>query len=161
MHKERCRRTRRASARSRSLPWSGSLFMGCDCFHADWRGRPGLRSAPLLFVLWGGYAAWVFAIWNSRFRGSRPGSARRFYGVLAIAMTMGLAINYAGLDAVKMLFWSAVINGVLAPPLILLILLLTSNRQLMGDRVNSRTLQIVGWITFVIMAAAAIGMFIT
>jgi Mn2+/Fe2+ NRAMP family transporter len=43
-------------------------------------------------------------------------SARRFYGVLAIAMTTGLAINYAGLDAVKVLFWSAVVNGVLAPP---------------------------------------------
>jgi hypothetical protein len=46
-------------------------------------------------------------------------------------------------------------------PLILLILLLTSNHQLMGDRVNSRALQIAGWITLVVMAAAAIGMFIT
>jgi Mn2+/Fe2+ NRAMP family transporter len=106
------------------------------------------------------YAIAEAAAWKGSLE-KKPRSARRFYGVLAIAMTMGLAINYAGLDAVKMLFWSAVVNGVLAPPLILLILLLTSNHQLMGDRVNSRALQIVGWITFVIMAVAAIGMFIT
>ena len=106
------------------------------------------------------YAIAEAAAWKGSLE-KKPRSARRFYGVLAIAMTMGLAINYAGLDAVKMLFWSAVVNGVLAPPLILLILLLTNNHQLMGDRVNSRALQIVGWITFVIMAVAAIGMFIT
>jgi NRAMP (natural resistance-associated macrophage protein)-like metal ion transporter len=106
------------------------------------------------------YAIAEAAAWKGSLE-KKPRSARRFYGVLAIAMTMGLAINYTGLDAVKMLFWSAVVNGVLAPPLILLILLLTSNHQLMGDRVNSRTLQIAGWITFVVMAAAAIGMFIT
>jgi Mn2+/Fe2+ NRAMP family transporter len=76
-------------------------------------------------------------------------------------MTIGLALDYTGLDAVKMLFWSAVINGVLAPPLILLIVLLTSNRKVMGDRVNPPLLQILGWITFAIMATAAIGMFIT
>ena len=105
------------------------------------------------------YAIAEAAAWRGSLE-KKPRSARRFYGVLAIAMTIGLAINYGGLDAVKMLFWSAVVNGVLAPPLILLILLLTSSRQLMGDRVNSPALQIVGWITFAIMAAAAIGMFI-
>jgi Mn2+/Fe2+ NRAMP family transporter len=60
-----------------------------------------------------------------------------------------------------MLFWSAVVNGVLAPPLILLIVLLTSNRKVMGDRVNPPLLQILGWITFAIMTVAAIGMFVT
>jgi Mn2+/Fe2+ NRAMP family transporter len=60
-----------------------------------------------------------------------------------------------------MLFWSAVVNGVLAPPLILLIVLLTSNRKVMGDRVNPPLLQILGWSTFAIMTAAAIGMFVT
>jgi NRAMP (natural resistance-associated macrophage protein)-like metal ion transporter len=91
----------------------------------------------------------------------KPSGARRFYGVLAVSMAIGLSINYAGLDAVKMLFWSAVVNGVLAPPLILLIVLLTSSREVMGDRVNSPLLQILGWITFAIMTAAAVGMFVT
>ncbi len=88
-------------------------------------------------------------------------SAKRFYGVLAAAMTIGLAIDYAGLDAVKMLFWTAVVNGVLAPPLILLILLLTSDRRVMGERVNSTTLSVLGWMTFAIMTVAAVGMFIS
>jgi Mn2+/Fe2+ NRAMP family transporter len=78
--------------------------------------------------------------------------------VLATAMTVGLAVDFAGLDAVKMLFWSAVVNGLLAPPLILLILLLTSDRRVMGDRINSPIEQIVGWMTFAIMAAAAAGL---
>jgi len=57
-----------------------------------------------------------------------------------------------------MLFWSAVLNGALAPPLILLVILLTSNRQVTGDRVNSPVLKILGWITFVLMTAATLGM---
>ncbi len=76
-------------------------------------------------------------------------------------MTIGLAIDYAGLDAVKMLFWSAVVNGVLAPPLILLILLLTSDRRVMGERVNSTMMKVLGWMTFAIMTVAAVGMFIS
>jgi Mn2+/Fe2+ NRAMP family transporter len=81
--------------------------------------------------------------------------------VLAAAMTIGLIINYAGLDAVKMLFWSAVTNGVLAPPLILLVVLLTSDPKVMGDRVSSRMERVLGWVTFLIMAAAAVGLLIT
>jgi Mn2+/Fe2+ NRAMP family transporter len=54
-----------------------------------------------------------------------------------------------------MLFWSAVTNGVLAPPLILLILLLTRDRKVMGDRINSTPLQLLGWLAFGLMTAAA------
>jgi NRAMP (natural resistance-associated macrophage protein)-like metal ion transporter len=90
-----------------------------------------------------------------------PRSARRFYAVMAVAMTMGLALNYLGFNAVKMLFWSAVINGLLAPPLILLVILLTSSREVMGKCVNPPLLRYLGWITFAIMTAAAVGMIIT
>lgn len=90
----------------------------------------------------------------------KPRGARRFYAVLAAAMVGGLLINYLGLDAVKMMFWAAVINGALAPPLILLVVLLTSNRKVMGSRVNSPLLRITGWCTFAVMTAATIGMLI-
>jgi Mn2+/Fe2+ NRAMP family transporter len=80
---------------------------------------------------------------------------------MALAMTIGLALNYFGFNAVRMLFWSAVINGLLAPPLILLVILLTSNRKVMGKRVNPPLLKYLGWITFAIMTAAAAGMLIT
>jgi Mn2+/Fe2+ NRAMP family transporter len=62
---------------------------------------------------------------------------------------------------VKMLFWSAVLNGVLAAPLIVIVVLLTSSKKIMGTRVNSPMLRILGWATAAIMAAAAIAMFIT
>jgi len=65
------------------------------------------------------------------------------------------------LNAVKMLFFSAVMNGLLAPPLILLVILLTSSRKVMGQRTNSTLLKSLGWVTFAIMTAAAVGMLIT
>jgi len=88
----------------------------------------------------------------------KPWGARRFYAVLAAAMLGGLAIDFMGLDAVKMLFWSAVLNGALAPPLIFLVVLLTSNKRVMGERVNSLTLRLLGWLTFVLMIVATVGM---
>jgi NRAMP (natural resistance-associated macrophage protein)-like metal ion transporter len=90
----------------------------------------------------------------------KPRGARKFYAVLAAAMIGGLIINFMGLDAVKMMFWAAVINGALAPPLILVVVLLTSNRQVMGSRVNSPLLRVTGWCTFAFMTAATLGMLI-
>jgi Mn2+/Fe2+ NRAMP family transporter len=91
----------------------------------------------------------------------KPRGAKRFYAVLGAAMAGGLAIDLAGIDALKMMFWSAVINGALAPPLILLVILLTSNPRVMGDRVSGPLLRFLGWSTFVIMTAATIGMIVT
>ena len=68
-------------------------------------------------------------------------------------MVLGVALDYVGLDAVKMLFWSAVANGVLAPPLIVLVVLLTSDRKVMGDRVNPPLLKWMGWLAAVVMTA--------
>jgi NRAMP (natural resistance-associated macrophage protein)-like metal ion transporter len=89
-----------------------------------------------------------------------PKLAPKFYAVLALAMALGLALDFAGFDAVKMLFWSAVANGVLAPPLIVLVVLLTCDRTVMGDRVNPPWLRALGWITAVVMALAAVAMFV-
>ena len=58
-------------------------------------------------------------------------------------------------------FFSAIMNGLLAPPLILLVILLTSSRKVMGQRTNSPLLKSLGWVTFAIMTAAAVGMLIT
>src|SRR5450759_4672851 len=56
----------------------------------------------------------------------KPSITPKFYAVLAVAMALGVGLNYAGLNAVQMLFWSAVVNGVLAPPLIVLVVLILS-----------------------------------
>ncbi len=119
----------------------------------------GMLGVPVL----AGSSAYALAE-AAAWRGSlehKPRTAGKFYTVLAISLILGCALDYAGLDAVKMLFWSAVINGALAPPLILLILLLTGNREVMGDRVNPPAMRLFGWLTFAIMSAATIGMFLT
>jgi NRAMP (natural resistance-associated macrophage protein)-like metal ion transporter len=89
----------------------------------------------------------------------KPKLAPKFYGVLAVAMALGVALDQMGLDAVKMLFWSAVANGVLAPPLIVLVVLLTTDPSIMGDRVNPPLLKWLGWLAAAVMTAAAIAMF--
>ena len=80
---------------------------------------------------------------------------------MAVAMLIGLALDYVGFNAVQMLFWSAVLNGVLAPPLIVLVVLLTSNPAIMGTRASSPLLRALGWATAAIMTAVGIGMFVT
>jgi Mn2+/Fe2+ NRAMP family transporter len=73
-------------------------------------------------------------------------------------MALGIALNYAGLNAIKLLFTTAVINGILAPPLILIVLLLTGDRRAMGGAGNSRFLGVLGWVTFGVMVVAALGL---
>ena len=90
-----------------------------------------------------------------------PRRARNFYAVIAAGLALGLALDYAGFNAVSMLFWSAVLNGVLAPPLIVIVLLLTNSRKVMGARSNPPWLSVLGWITVVVMTAATVAMFAT
>jgi Mn2+/Fe2+ NRAMP family transporter len=106
------------------------------------------------------YAAAEGAGWRGSM-GDKPGRAPLFYAVMAVAMSLGLVLNYVGFNAVKMLFWSAVINGLLAPPLILLVIQLTSSGKIMGQRVNPPLLKYLGWATFAVMTAAAVGMIVT
>src|SRR5487761_297861 len=106
------------------------------------------------------YAVAKGAVWRGSMA-DKPRSARKFYAVMAVAMALGLVLNYMGFNAVRMLFWSAVINGLLAPSLILLVILLTSNHKVMGKRVNAPLLRCLGWAAFGVMTAAAAGMIFT
>jgi Mn2+/Fe2+ NRAMP family transporter len=90
----------------------------------------------------------------------RATEARGFYGVIAISLLTGLAIQYSPISPMKALFWSAVINGVVAVPLMVVIILLASKKSVMGGYTASRPIVILGWIATVVMGAAAIGMFI-
>lgn len=117
----------------------------------------GMLAVPVL----AGSCAYALAE-AAAWRGSlnrRPRSAKKFYLVITTSMMLGLALNYAGLNAIKLLFTTAVINGVLAPPLILIVVLLTRDRRVMGDAVNSRLLGALGWTALVVMVAAALGLF--
>lgn len=99
-----------------------------------------------------------------RWRGSLddpPKVAPRFYGVLAAALLAGLAMEYLRVDPVKALFFAAVFNGALAPPLIALVTLLTSDPKVMGEHVSPPLLKALGWIAFAVMAVATVAMLLT
>jgi NRAMP (natural resistance-associated macrophage protein)-like metal ion transporter len=120
----------------------------------------GMLAVPVL----AGSCAYAIAeavTWQKASLNERPRRAPQFYGVIAIAMLIGLALDFAGLNAVKMLFWSAVLNGVLAPPLVVLVVMLSSDRKVMGERTNSLTANALGWICAAVMAIAAVAMFVT
>ena len=77
------------------------------------------------------------------------------------ATLLGAMVNFIGINPVKALFWTAVINGFLAPPLLVLILMVVNNSQIMGVRVNGALLNAIGWVTAVVMTAAAVALVFT
>jgi NRAMP (natural resistance-associated macrophage protein)-like metal ion transporter len=91
----------------------------------------------------------------------RPGRARAFYGTIAAATVIGAVLNFTPLDPIKALFWSAVINGVTAVPIMVMIMLLASRRRVMGQFTLGPVLKSLGWTATGVMTAAAIGMFAT
>jgi NRAMP (natural resistance-associated macrophage protein)-like metal ion transporter len=131
---------------------------------AYWLFSLGLIGAGMLGVpvLAGSsaYAVAEGAVWRGSLA-DRAGLSREFYGVIAVGLMFGLALDYAGFNAVSMLFWAAVLNGVLAPPLIVIVLLLTSNSKVMGSRSNPVWLAVLGWVTVAVMTAASCAMFAT
>jgi Mn2+/Fe2+ NRAMP family transporter len=81
-------------------------------------------------------------------------TARQFYAVIAFAMLVGMVLNFAHVNAIKLLIWSAVINGLLAPPLIAIILVVCNNRAVMGAHRNSRAMNVLGGLAALMMTAA-------
>jgi NRAMP (natural resistance-associated macrophage protein)-like metal ion transporter len=92
---------------------------------------------------------------------TKPSEAKQFYAVIALSTLVGVCIDFLGINPISALFWTAVINGVLSPPLLLLIMLVSNNRQVMGNRVNGQLANFLGWTATVVMFAAAIAMFVT
>ncbi len=87
--------------------------------------------------------------------------AYSFYGVLIISMIVGLGINFIGLDPIKALIYSGVANGLVAPVVLFLIVVISSNKRIMGDWVNRRTTTAIGWAVTLIMTAAGIAAIIS
>ncbi len=87
--------------------------------------------------------------------------ARGFYGVIIVATVIGLLLNFIGIDPIKALVYSAVINGVVAAPLILIITLIARNTRIMGQYKNNWLSNLLLWLTFLGMGAATISMLAT
>ena len=85
--------------------------------------------------------------------------ARGFYGVIVLSMMIAIGVLFSPLDPVKALFWSAVINGVIAVPIMAAMMILASRRDEMGVFVATPVQRILGWVATIVMAAAAVSMF--
>ena len=90
-----------------------------------------------------------------------PMRAKAFNGTIAVATLIGAALNFTPIDPVKALFWSAVINGVVAVPVMVMVMLMGSRRDVMAQFVLRGPLVVLGWLSTAAMAVAAVGMFAT
>jgi NRAMP (natural resistance-associated macrophage protein)-like metal ion transporter len=78
-----------------------------------------------------------------------------FYGVIILSMLVGFAMNLIGINPIQALYGAAILNGLVAPPLLVIIMLIGNNRQIMKDKTNGRVSNTLGWITTVFMSLAA------
>jgi NRAMP (natural resistance-associated macrophage protein)-like metal ion transporter len=116
----------------------------------------GMLAVPVL----AGSAAYALAeagAWNSGMS-AKVHEARTFYGVIAIAMLIGMALNFAHLNAVRLLFWTAVLNGLLAPPLIVILLFVCNNPLVMGEHRNGWKLNVLGTLAALLMTFAGVAL---
>lgn len=114
----------------------------------------GLLAVPVL----AGSAAYTIAEsfnWKSGLY-RKLSEARAFYGIIIISMIIGLAINFIGIDPIKLLLYSAVANGLVAPLILFLIVRMTSSKRVMKDRVNNPTLTLLGYFITGIMILSGI-----
>ncbi len=118
----------------------------------------GLIGVPVLAGS-GAYALAEAMGWKSGLE-RKATDARGFYGVISVSVLAGLVIQYLPISPMKALFWSAVINGIVAVPLMVVIILLVSKKSVMGQFVVNRSFITLGWIATAIMGAAAVWMFI-
>jgi Mn2+/Fe2+ NRAMP family transporter len=93
--------------------------------------------------------------------GRKPREAKAFYGVVAFATLVGIGINFSSIDPIKALFWSAVINGVVAVPVMILMMLMVMKPEVMGEFTLSRSLQAMGWLSTAVMAITVVAMLVT
>jgi NRAMP (natural resistance-associated macrophage protein)-like metal ion transporter len=91
----------------------------------------------------------------------KPEERQGFYGALALVTAAGVVLNFAGINPIKALFWSAVFNGIAATPVMAIVMLMACNRKLMGPFVLGRTLRWMGWIATAVMCVASLGMFVS
>ena len=116
----------------------------------------GMLAVPVL----GGSAAYAVAEafkWRTGL-GRRPKNAKGFYAILVIATSLGVGLNFTPVDPIRALFWSAVINGVIAVPIMAVMMRLAIKREVMGPFVVTGWLRVLGWVATSVMALAVLVM---
>ncbi|MBB3655246.1 NRAMP (natural resistance-associated macrophage protein)-like metal ion transporter [Rhizobium sp. BK650] len=92
---------------------------------------------------------------------ARARDAKSFYVIMGIVTVVAVSLNFLGFNPMKALVWSGIVQGFSTPPLLLLILLMTNNRKIMGGQVNSRAMNIMGWITTAVIFSASGGLVVS
>lgn len=92
---------------------------------------------------------------------ARPREAKLFYGTIAAVTVIAVALNLLGFNPMRALVWSGIVQGFSVPPLLLLMMLMTNDRAVMGNRVNGRLTNLLGWTTTAVTFAAALGLVAT
>ncbi len=119
----------------------------------------GLLAVPVL----AGSAAYAVAgtfHWKSSLE-SKPMAAKGFYGIIALATLVGVGMGLTSIDPIKALFWSAVLNGVIAVPIMVVMMLMAVRSDIMGSLVIGGKLKAVGWLCTGVMLAAVLAMLVT
>ncbi len=119
----------------------------------------GLLAIPVLAGS-SAYAVGEMLGWTTGL-GREPMDAKAFYGAIAAATLIGICFNFVGIDPIKALFWCAVINGVVAVPLMVVMMIMAMQPKVMGQFVLPRPLWVMGWLCTAAMAIAVTIMFVT
>jgi Mn2+/Fe2+ NRAMP family transporter len=119
----------------------------------------GLLAVPIL----AGSAAYAVAE-ALRLRGGlylKLQQAHGFYGVILFSTFIGFTMNLIGINPIRALYYTAVLNGIIAPPLLLIIMLIGNNPKIMKNKVNGRISNLLGWLTTIAMTIAAVALLIS
>jgi NRAMP (natural resistance-associated macrophage protein)-like metal ion transporter len=117
----------------------------------------GLLSIPVL----AGSSAYAIAEafnWHNRSLELQPQRAKRFYSIIAISTLAGLGLGFTNIDPIRALFVSAVVNGVISVPIMVVMMFMAVDPEIMGEFIIRRKLQILGWLACLLMASAVIAM---
>jgi NRAMP (natural resistance-associated macrophage protein)-like metal ion transporter len=119
----------------------------------------GLLAIPVL----AGSSAYAMAgafNWKSSLE-LTPQKAKPFYAIITVSTLIGIALGFTAIDPIKALYWSAVINGVISVPIMIVMMLMAVRPDIMGAFVISRRLKLLGWLATLIMAAAVLAMLVS
>jgi NRAMP (natural resistance-associated macrophage protein)-like metal ion transporter len=119
----------------------------------------GLLAIPVLAGSSAYAMAGAFRWKNSLER--KPRGAREFYGIIIISTLLGIALGFTSIDPIKALYWSAVINGVISVPIMVVMMFMAARPEIMGQFIISTRLKILGWLATLMMALAVAAMLVT
>jgi Mn2+/Fe2+ NRAMP family transporter len=92
---------------------------------------------------------------------AKPSEAKKFYLTIVAFTVVAMGLNFLGFNPMKALVWAGIVQGFSTPPLLLLIMLMTRNPRIMGDRINRPWMNLLGWVTTVAIFAASVGLVIS